>query len=240
MKITPVQYQAAYQVATEVYLGDRTIGDGASFLHEHHGLNVNSAKDYINDFKYMMKGVVFQRAMSAPAVDYFFSQIGIDFGAEALVLAITSVRKHITYYEDLKNTNLSKLRAVVQDYESKLGFKLDLEHHLSAFEEKVSEAQQDNAEVRRRRLASASTKPQRVAVLSSAFVRNPDVVAEILIRASGECERCKKPAPFKRKKDNSPYLEVHHTKRLADGGEDTVENAQALCPNCHRELHYGG
>ena len=34
-------------------------------------------------------------------------------------------------------------------------------------------------------------------------------------------------------------LEVHHTKPLAEGGEDTVNNAEALCPNCHKEAHYG-
>jgi 5-methylcytosine-specific restriction protein A len=34
-------------------------------------------------------------------------------------------------------------------------------------------------------------------------------------------------------------LEVHHKKQLSEGGEDTVENAIALCPNCHREAHYG-
>ncbi|WP_342542729.1 HNH endonuclease signature motif containing protein [Paenisporosarcina sp. FSL H8-0542] len=37
----------------------------------------------------------------------------------------------------------------------------------------------------------------------------------------------------------NPYLEVHHIKRLADNGEDSVENAIAVCPNCHRELHFG-
>ncbi|TOJ58505.1 hypothetical protein CGI36_22670 [Vibrio parahaemolyticus] len=26
---------------------------------------------------------------------------------------------------------------------------------------------------------------------------------------------------------------------LKDGGSDTVENVKALCPNCHREAHYG-
>ena len=26
---------------------------------------------------------------------------------------------------------------------------------------------------------------------------------------------------------------------LSNDGEDTVENAEALCPNCHREKHYG-
>lgn len=36
-----------------------------------------------------------------------------------------------------------------------------------------------------------------------------------------------------------PTLEVHHLRRLADGGSDTVANAVALCPNCHREIHYG-
>ncbi|WP_256325004.1 HNH endonuclease signature motif containing protein [Nitrosomonas sp. Nm132] len=42
-----------------------------------------------------------------------------------------------------------------------------------------------------------------------------------------------------RKHDGSPYLEVHHKIPLAFGGEDTVVNAIALCPNCHREAHYG-
>ncbi|HVG57635.1 MAG TPA: HNH endonuclease [Hyalangium sp.] len=36
----------------------------------------------------------------------------------------------------------------------------------------------------------------------------------------------------------SPYLEVHHKKFLARGGVDTVKNARALCPNCHRKVHY--
>ncbi|MGH8437576.1 MAG: HNH endonuclease [Pseudomonas sp.] len=33
--------------------------------------------------------------------------------------------------------------------------------------------------------------------------------------------------------------EVHHKVRLADGGLDTVENAIAVCPNCHRQAHFG-
>lgn len=65
------------------------------------------------------------------------------------------------------------------------------------------------------------------------------MVAEVLYRANGHCENCKSAAPFLRDLDNSPYLEVHHKKTLADGGDDTVENAIALCPNCHRKAHYG-
>lgn len=36
-----------------------------------------------------------------------------------------------------------------------------------------------------------------------------------------------------------PILEIHHVDRLADGGPDVPANAVALCPNCHREAHYG-
>ncbi len=39
--------------------------------------------------------------------------------------------------------------------------------------------------------------------------------------------------------DKTPYLEVHHRIPLAKKGEDTVANAIALCPNCHRKSHYG-
>ncbi|EPF2678700.1 HNH endonuclease [Vibrio vulnificus] len=35
-----------------------------------------------------------------------------------------------------------------------------------------------------------------------------------------------------------PYLEVHHLIRLIDDGPDTPLNCVAVCPNCHRELHY--
>ena len=36
-----------------------------------------------------------------------------------------------------------------------------------------------------------------------------------------------------------PLLETHHVRRLVDKGPDTTDNVAALCPNCHRELHYG-
>lgn len=70
-----------------------------------------------------------------------------------------------------------------------------------------------------------------------AYVRNADVVAQVLIDAQGICLRCEKTAPFKRK-DGTPFLEVHHVVPLSEGGLDTVENARAICPNCHREAHF--
>jgi 5-methylcytosine-specific restriction protein A len=70
------------------------------------------------------------------------------------------------------------------------------------------------------------------------FVRDPEVVAWVVRRAKGICEACDKPAPFARS-DGTPYLEVHHVRSLAEGGPDTVDNAIAACPTCHRRLHLG-
>lgn len=106
-------------------------------------------------------------------------------------------------------------------------------------ENQVKKASQDSSETRRKRLATAERKPKRVEVLAVAFIRNADVITEVRTRAGGKCELCGKPAPFVKKADGKPYLEVHHRVRLADGGDDTVENAIAVCPNCHRREHFG-
>lgn len=110
---------------------------------------------------------------------------------------------------------------------------------LKQFEKAVLKSQKDSSEIRQKRLQTAVKKPSMVEVTITVFQRNPDVVAEVLTRTDGICEECKQPAPFLRKKDNSPYLEVHHRIPLASGGDDTVENAIALCPNCHRKMHFG-
>ena len=70
------------------------------------------------------------------------------------------------------------------------------------------------------------------------YQRCDKVAGWVLNEAEGICEKCGHTAPFI-KEDGLPYLEVHHLRRLADGGSDTVTNAVAVCPNCHMELHYG-
>lgn len=63
------------------------------------------------------------------------------------------------------------------------------------------------------------------------------IVAEYAKRkADGVCQLCNKPAPFK-DPDGEPFLEIHHIIPLAEGGEDSIGNVVALCPNCHRRMH---
>ncbi len=106
------------------------------------------------------------------------------------------------------------------------------------FEKKVKESIQLSHDARRQRLELAENTPPKINIVTNTFKRNPDVVAEVLYRANGICGLCNQPAPFK-KADGSPYLEVHHWTTLSEGGKDTIENAVALCPPCHKEAHFG-
>jgi 5-methylcytosine-specific restriction endonuclease McrA len=106
-------------------------------------------------------------------------------------------------------------------------------------ERRVAESRSRSTEARLARLASANLVPRRVSVATIAFIRNADVIVEVLLRAAGHCEGCSKPAPFTRASNGTPYLEVHHLTPLSQGGDDTIENGIALCPNCHRFRHYG-
>jgi 5-methylcytosine-specific restriction enzyme A len=71
-----------------------------------------------------------------------------------------------------------------------------------------------------------------------ARIRSEAVRVYVLRRAGGVCESCDQPAPFTTPA-GQPYLEPHHTQRIADGGPDHPRWVAAICPNCHRQVHYG-
>lgn len=108
-----------------------------------------------------------------------------------------------------------------------------------SFNDAVAFSLKSSREARLKRLKNVSN--QTIVRQSTTFVytRNPDVVAERLYLANGICDDCKMKAPFNRKSDNTPYLEVHHIKPLSEGGKDILTNTVALCPNCHRKRHFG-
>lgn len=94
------------------------------------------------------------------------------------------------------------------------------------------------AELRKRALEDASEQPDKKQSQRSYIERSASVRSYVLKRANGVCESCDKPAPFQRS-NGEPYLEPHHTRRLADGGPDHPRWVGAACPACHREIHHG-
>ena len=96
------------------------------------------------------------------------------------------------------------------------------------------------SELRKRALRAAeNSKEQNVSQSHRNFyVRSKTVQKYVLARANGVCECCGSSAPFLRR-DGRPYLEPHHIQRLSDGGPDHPRSVAGICPNCHREIHFG-
>ena len=69
------------------------------------------------------------------------------------------------------------------------------------------------------------------------YIRDARVRGAALLRAAGCCEYCG--APGFVRADGAIYLETHHIVPLHEGGPDAVTNVICLCPNHHREAHYG-
>jgi len=73
----------------------------------------------------------------------------------------------------------------------------------------------------------------RVPTISSKVKRNPQVRREVIKRAVNGCER----KSCGDKRSYKGFLDVHHI--LGVEKSDRVWNCVALCPNCHREAHFG-
>jgi 5-methylcytosine-specific restriction protein A len=239
VKITSLQIEAAYQLAAAVFDSEMTEKAASIELRDKYSLGINSAAIFIKQYRHMLLGEVFQRTISAPALEYFLCNILKDRGQESAQLAVASVWKHIEYHDGLSKGKQKSIRKIAERFQTNIFQPLDENSLQEKFDKDVQNSLKDSTSARQQRLQAANKIPVLVVTIKRAYLRNADVVAEVLRRAKGVCERCKKTAPFLRKSDGSPYLEVHHLRQLANGGEDTVENAIALCPNCHRELHCG-
>ena len=67
-----------------------------------------------------------------------------------------------------------------------------------------------------------------------------NIKLEILQRANFRCENknCKNPNSFK-DKNGDIFLEIHHIIYYSECKTHSLKNCFALCPNCHRQIHFG-
>lgn len=241
---TPVQpasaaSRGAYKIARRVFLSRLSRSEGIALIHRRYGMNPGSAGIHLYVYARLRRGEEPRRGLSVADFAYYLERIEAEDGTLALQVAVHSLWQHIAYYENVRKTPRPALRALASQYGPAALSYSTLEQNDREFAKKVAAARKRSPEERRKRLAAARKMPARRPVVIVGFVRNEDVVAEVLDRARGHCEGCRKPAPFVRRKDRSPYLEVHHIVQLSQGGEDTVKNSMAMCPNCHRHAHFG-
>ncbi len=81
---------------------------------------------------------------------------------------------------------------------------------------------------------ATTTGTSRIAIVRR---RSAAVARYARLRSGGLCEACGEAAPFQTAA-GEPFLEVHHLRRLSDGGPDHPRWVAAVCPNCHRRAHH--
>ncbi|NJR13449.1 MAG: HNH endonuclease [Phyllobacteriaceae bacterium] len=202
-------------------------------------MNKNSAYDYVSNVAHLLKGESYTRVMRIDATQLYLDRIRNDFGSSKSHEAACAVLRHVDYYSRLRTGGPQKKIRIIAESFLSAAEPISLVDFDAIVAEALKSALETSPQERQQHLANANPKPTTRQVTLNVFNRNPDVIVEILYRANGICEHCKNHAPFNRNTDGRPYLEVHHRIPLAEGGDDTVANAIALCPNCHREAHFG-
>lgn len=165
------------------------------------------------------------KKFSRPEKSYEFKMQNISY-----VFSVAG-RDWIKGLKPLKNVGVNVAKAIeeiIADFENRTP------NEYFAFQIKVSDALKKP----KTKPPIGSRKPKKSKTASTKYERDHEVAAWVTHFAKGICESCNQPAPFQRQ-NKTPFLEVHHLKQLADGGTDTITNAIAVCPNCHRELHFG-
>ncbi len=118
--------------------------------------------------------------------------------------------------------NLSKLNGQVNDNDES--------------EEKIYS--QIDIDSLRQKVQSINTTPSQVQRQISVYSRNNALRAFVKARANYSCEMPNCDYIAFEKENGEKYIEVHHLIPLSEDGEDSVLNTVALCPTCHRKIHY--
>ena len=68
MKVSIEAIQYTYGIAKRYYAGSLSFTDAYTNISEHTDMAVNSAKDYINNLKYMLEGTCYCRTLNTYAI----------------------------------------------------------------------------------------------------------------------------------------------------------------------------
>jgi len=212
--------------------------------------------DYARFIEALLTGRQIRRTTNAAVVEYALERIAGDNPGLPLAVALATLDEHIAYLELTYGGIRHNFRGLSARYRDRIdkipidgltplyfppnedSVEIERSQGQDDFQDRIARAINDPASARRARLENANVITTTRAITVDVYIRNPDVVAEALFLANGKCGRCSREAPFRRM-DGRLYLEVHHRVPLAEGGDDSVDNAVALCPNCHREAHFG-
>jgi 5-methylcytosine-specific restriction protein A len=223
MKIEPKHWEKAYELGRKVYVGELRPKDAKAEL-VRHGLNLNSAGDFIYILRYMLQGKRYARAMSTANTDDFLTWIRRDDGEAGHARAVEALRQHLEYYTGLKGDKLASHREVLAKHEAMLPAQSGF---FDSPEEIPTSTTHLEGKVRQ--------------VLVNTYERNPAARAKCIAHHGATCSVCAFDFGKAYGKIGEGFIHVHHLKELSSIAKeyevDPIEDLRPVCPNCHAMLH---
>jgi len=121
--ITKEMAEISYEFAKKVYQDEIGLGDAKKEVEKLSGMNQSSAQDYTMDFRAMMEGREYRRAMKNADTKLFLERIREDFGERYFIKAIEATWKHIKYYEEQAKVNMRGKRVLLEKMVGDLEYK---------------------------------------------------------------------------------------------------------------------
>ena len=101
MKVSVEAIHYAYEIAKCFCAGSLSFTEAYSKIADKTGMAANSAKDYVNNLKYMLEGKCYVRTLNTYATEYYLKQIRKDYGEQSFQAAISATQQHVVYYNNL-------------------------------------------------------------------------------------------------------------------------------------------
>lgn len=223
MKIKPLHYELAYQLGRRIQRGEMRLTEARDEVASA-GVNPNSAVALLNDFRHMLEGTRYTRALSSSATDDYLTWIRRDYGDAGLANAVSAVSQHLDYYEKKRSVNLRATRNILAKHAALLPKTPDT--FLSPEEVDPSTIHVEGA-VRQ--------------VQVNVYERNPAARLACIARYGSACQVCSFDFGTAYGDLGEGFIHVHHLKEISSIGEeyvvDPIEDLRPVCPNCHAMLH---
>ena len=238
MKITIELIAACYEIAKKVYEKEvyTSQNEGIKDLVARFNMNKSSATVYVRVFEHLMEGERFTRTLSTKSMEYYLENIFKDYGPSKLSVALSSLLKHIEYFEKIENVNMRSVRKVYESYFSEIPTFPKDELEQQEIEKYYQKTAPDRNKIILELNNLKDTDPEITTVNRRAYKRDNKTVAQIKFLRDYKCQIC---STSILKKDGSKYIEAAHIKPKNQKGRESPSNIILLCPNHHKEFDFG-
>ena len=218
--ITSAQYVPAYKFGHAVHGGTLDSSDAIALLRLH-GMNEASASFSVGNLRQMINGSSYGRAMSVEQTRHFIMALYRDNGIKGLQNAVAALALHLPHLRKSNHNDCPGLSELLRQSQDLLTLPPSEEN---AIDDLITPPE-------------GIVTPKRTERKTKIFLRDPRVRIAVVQRSKGKCEYCGEPGFVM--PNGKHYIETHHIISLGQDGPDTIDNVIGLCPEHHRQAHYG-